>query len=293
MTEKPALVSVIIPTFNRGHLLEETIPTFLQPEVGEIILIDDASTDDTEEVGHWLVGQYPRIRYFRNEKNIKQTGSKNRGIQEAQFPYIYFGDDDCYLMPGAMSLLLQVYEEQGAQLCGARALFMPAGTQGTPAQYWEAHQNDLVSDPSEIVNLNLLKFNFQLGCAHPIEFPVLHACFLINTADAKKVSYHTGYIGNSFREETDYTLRCKDQGMKLVYCSQTAQVNLPPERCSGGSRSTKWKYEYYSFVNNFHFLKRNESILRALVGPSFNKYVLQWRFFGGRFTALVQKLFRF
>ena len=43
------LVSVVIPSYNRGFILEKTIPSYYQKEVGEIIIIDDASVDDTEK----------------------------------------------------------------------------------------------------------------------------------------------------------------------------------------------------------------------------------------------------
>ena len=43
-------ISVIIPSYNRAHLLQTTIPTYFQEGVGEVIIIDDCSTDNTQEI---------------------------------------------------------------------------------------------------------------------------------------------------------------------------------------------------------------------------------------------------
>ena len=43
-------VSVIVPSYNRAHLLKKTIPSYIQENVGEVIIVDDASTDNTFDV---------------------------------------------------------------------------------------------------------------------------------------------------------------------------------------------------------------------------------------------------
>ena len=87
-------VTVVIPSYNRAKILPKTIPTYLQPDVNELIIIDDCSSDNTEQVVKKLQKKYPIIKYFRNEVNSKQTFSKNVGIKNATCDYIYFGDDD-------------------------------------------------------------------------------------------------------------------------------------------------------------------------------------------------------
>ena len=43
-------VTVVIPSYNRAKILPKTIPTYLQPDVNELIIIDDCSSDNTEQV---------------------------------------------------------------------------------------------------------------------------------------------------------------------------------------------------------------------------------------------------
>ena len=117
-------ISVVVPSYNRAHLLKRTLPTYInQEDVIELILVDDCSTDDTEKVVKELQNEYPQIRYFRNQKNSKQPYSNNVGILNAVGDYIYFGDDDSILMPDSIHYLKETILKYNVQICGAKALF--------------------------------------------------------------------------------------------------------------------------------------------------------------------------
>ena len=85
-------VSVIIPTFNRAHLIREALQSvFAQTFRGyEVIVVDDGSTDNTQEV---LTPYLSRIRYVRQE-NQGASLARNRGILLSQAPYVAFLDSD-------------------------------------------------------------------------------------------------------------------------------------------------------------------------------------------------------
>jgi glycosyltransferase involved in cell wall biosynthesis len=85
-------ISAIIPTHNRAKLLVEAIESALQQTrpPDEIIVVDDGSTDDTEQV----VTRYDgRVRYIRQE-NSGPSAARNRGIQAASGDFIAFLDSD-------------------------------------------------------------------------------------------------------------------------------------------------------------------------------------------------------
>jgi len=86
------LVSVIIPTFNRGYCLEESIRSVLQQSFVdfELIVVDDGSTDNTSE----LVARFPAVKLIRLEKNRGVSFARNRGMVEAQGDCIAFLDSD-------------------------------------------------------------------------------------------------------------------------------------------------------------------------------------------------------
>ncbi|MFC1977604.1 glycosyltransferase family 2 protein [Chloroflexota bacterium] len=87
-------VSVIVPTYNRAHMVTETIDSILTqtcPDF-ELIIIDNESTDNTEAVINSYTDE--RIRYFKHQNNGVVAVNRNYGIGKAQGEYIAFCDDD-------------------------------------------------------------------------------------------------------------------------------------------------------------------------------------------------------
>jgi glycosyltransferase involved in cell wall biosynthesis len=121
-SNKDPLVSVIIPTHNRARLVARAIESVLNQTYKhlEIIVVDDASTDNTKEV----IAGYddPRISYLLNERNIKAPASRNRGIKIAKGQYISFLDDDDELLPQKIekqvSKFLEAKKNVGVVYCG-------------------------------------------------------------------------------------------------------------------------------------------------------------------------------
>ena len=88
------LVSVIMPSWNTGKFIAESIQSVIDQtyENWELIIVDDCSTDNTDEV----VAKFrdKRIRYFKNEKNSGAALSRNRALREARGEWIAFLDSD-------------------------------------------------------------------------------------------------------------------------------------------------------------------------------------------------------
>lgn len=95
-------VSVIIPIFNVGHFLNKAVKSALaQPEVDEVILIEDGSKDDSLKVCQNLKAQYNNIVLLRHPKGEnKGVGhSRNLGIVTAKNEFIAFLDADDWYLP--------------------------------------------------------------------------------------------------------------------------------------------------------------------------------------------------
>lgn len=89
------LVSIIIPMFNSERFISETIKSCLiQSHVHEIILVDDASEDNTIEVINREYGKEPKIKLFKNESNKGPGYSRNVGLKNASGKYLTFFDSD-------------------------------------------------------------------------------------------------------------------------------------------------------------------------------------------------------
>ena len=91
---KQYLVSVVMPTYNCGRYIKEAVESVKRQQVEwELIIIDDASTDDTKE----RIEAYQkdeRIHYIRNSKNEGVAKSRNQGCKYAKGEYIAFLDAD-------------------------------------------------------------------------------------------------------------------------------------------------------------------------------------------------------
>ena len=107
-------VSVIIPTYNRAHTVSETIDSVLQqtyPNV-EVIVIDDGSKDNTQEI---LRGYGTRIRNIRQD-NAGQMVARNRGIREARGEIISFLDSDDLWLPHCLERHVRLLRKAPAEV---------------------------------------------------------------------------------------------------------------------------------------------------------------------------------
>lgn len=120
MREK--LISVIIPTYNRVNYLRISVNSVIQQTYKniEIIIVDDCSTDNTENIINRV--QDKRIRYLRNKENIGAGASRNRGIKEAKGEFIAFLDDDDEWLPKKLEKQMLLFnllpDDYGLVYCG-------------------------------------------------------------------------------------------------------------------------------------------------------------------------------
>lgn len=86
-------ISVIIPVYNRGALVETTVASALaqdlRPEEFEILLVDDGSTDDTWQILNALYAHHPQIRLFHLE-NGGVARARNFGLKQARGEFIAY-----------------------------------------------------------------------------------------------------------------------------------------------------------------------------------------------------------
>ncbi len=107
------LVSVIIPTRNRAHLLPRTLESVLRQSTEnlEVIVVDDGSTDSTGAVA---AAADPRVRVLRNPEPTGVSVARNRGIAAARGEWIAFCDDDDLWAPNKLPEQLTAAGRAGA-----------------------------------------------------------------------------------------------------------------------------------------------------------------------------------
>ncbi|PKM51009.1 MAG: hypothetical protein CVV02_08735 [Firmicutes bacterium HGW-Firmicutes-7] len=263
-------ISVVIPSFNRAHLIENTIPSYVQEGVGEIIIIDDASTDNTEQVVRKLTEKYSIIRYIKLEKNSGQVVANNIGVQQAKYEFIYFGDDDSFICENSLNFAYNSMIENNADIVGIRALYMLEN------EHYEDTIKRSTNNKGVYFNINRLKIDFTCYTDKDLRLPFVHACLLVKSKIAKEVMFDTSYQGSGYREETDFILSCSEKGYdRVFYCSKAISINLPREIATGGAwKQSWWGYETSTIKNNIYFLNKHYKYLKSHWDLKTPKFIL-------------------
>jgi len=113
---KIPLVSVILTTQNRAQLLKRAIDSVINQTYFniEIIIVDDASMDNTEEVVQEYIKQDSRVQYLKNKQKLGANVSRNKGILASKGKFIAGLDDDDEFMPNRIELLIKNYDDNYA-----------------------------------------------------------------------------------------------------------------------------------------------------------------------------------
>lgn len=100
-------ISVIIPTHNRAKWLPEAVKSAQEGGTDiEVIVVDDASTDETPAVCKSLKG----VHVLRLERNVHLAGARNAGIAASSGEYLSFLDDDDLRLPGSLDNQLRTLD---------------------------------------------------------------------------------------------------------------------------------------------------------------------------------------
>jgi CDP-glycerol glycerophosphotransferase len=137
------LISVIVISYNDAARLPRAIASVQRQSLKslEIVVVDDASTDDTADVVSAIAAQDPRVRYVRLPVNSGGcSGPRNRGLEVATADWVMFCDSDDEYEPHACANLLRAVEESGADIaCGtAERIDVQAGK----AKRWRPELHD-------------------------------------------------------------------------------------------------------------------------------------------------------
>jgi glycosyltransferase involved in cell wall biosynthesis len=101
-------VAVCIPTYNQAAFLGEAIRSVLAQthRVDEIIVSDDASTDETPKICEQFIREVPHFRYFRQERNLGMGGNVEFVLRQAKTTYAARLDSDDRLLPDFLEVLI-------------------------------------------------------------------------------------------------------------------------------------------------------------------------------------------
>src|SRR6267378_1457403 len=103
-------LSVVVPNYNHARYLPTCLKAILAQSVTpiELIVVDDASTDNSIEVIKQFVTQNPLVRLVQNEKNMGVALTQNRGLTLARGEYIFMQAADDEVLPGLFEKSLRL-----------------------------------------------------------------------------------------------------------------------------------------------------------------------------------------
>ena len=109
-----SMISIIMPSYNTANYIEASIESVRHQtyENWELIIVDDCSTDDTDEVVRPFLSDR-RIRYLKNEQNSGAAISRNRALREAKGKWIAFLDSDDLWLPEKLEKQVTFMEQNG------------------------------------------------------------------------------------------------------------------------------------------------------------------------------------
>ena len=110
-----ALVCIITPTFNSANFIAETIKSVQNQSYSnwEMILIDDGSIDNTEEIILSLIENDTRIQFYKLNQNSGPAVARNKGIEKATGTYMTFIDADDIWFPKFIETSIKTIQETG------------------------------------------------------------------------------------------------------------------------------------------------------------------------------------
>jgi glycosyltransferase involved in cell wall biosynthesis len=240
-------ISLVICTYNRSRYLPGSLESIhlqtVDKSLFEVIVIDNASTDDTAQIVQTFISQNPSLHIsYHFEKNKGLSFARNRGIAEARSPLIAYVDDDVILTPDYLKELIGFFEKN-PNACGAGGKVIPKYESGSEPVWMNKYLAGFVGNVNHGTNIKPFtsSMKYPAGC---------------NMIYKKEVLIKAGGFNNELKFRSD------DKYIFYKVQEITDQIFYLPDA---------WLYHYIDSyrldINNFKtlFLKTGNEEKRRLV----------------------------
>jgi GT2 family glycosyltransferase/2-polyprenyl-3-methyl-5-hydroxy-6-metoxy-1,4-benzoquinol methylase len=260
-TTLPA-VSIVIPSFNGGAYLEtclralaETLPHGFR---GEVLVVDDASTDDTPGLLERWAKRDSRLRSLRNPENAGFITSCNRGAGAAIGDILLFLNNDTLPLPGWLPPLLRAFEA-----------FADAGAVGGKLLYPDGR----LQEAGGVVFSDGSGANFGRGdvdAEDPLysyvrEVDYCSGAFLATRrALFAELGGFDPHYAPAYYEDTDYCFKLRQNGYRVYYQPESRIIHVEGASCGTDLASG---LKHYQVLNRTKFADRWRDVLHRHPAP--------------------------
>jgi len=291
-------IDIVIPTYNRLWTLKRTLPYYLNnPQVQQIIIVDDNSNDGTEEWIKQLSAIEPRVRIIRHDFNRGASASRNSGANIARAPLVFFADDD------------MIFKSSDGLKVLANELINNSGDIIAPVLMFSEHKKNLKCLFDYQGKLDILFMCYPLLLElkpskilinqlplKTFESAILCGLMLMRREVLEKVRYDETLGSTSYRDETDFQLKALNCGFRLLACPRiliTDLVRNYNHNKDGGCHASTniIGYEWQACKNNWKILKHHKSIIHNKLNIKASIKVMQLLFFIEHFIKRLSRYF--
>ena len=268
-----ASISVVIPTFNKRKELIEAVRSILQQtyKVAEIIVVDNASTDDTLKYLNQLAAKNKQIKIVKNKENTGVTGGRNKGIEYAKGDCILFFDHDMVADKTMIAELVFCLEKEKS-----------AGIITPKIYFWD--KKDVIWSAGTDINLTTGQTIFYGGkdkgqFDEVREVAVAPAVLLVKKTVIKKIKGFD-HIFFATYEDTDFCFRAKKIGFLTYYTPRAIAYHKIPY-------DAYWSNQ--KLLDRVYWIGRNRVIFMRRYSKNFPFFLLFIPVFSIYYVSLALK----
>jgi glycosyltransferase involved in cell wall biosynthesis len=161
------VVSVIMPVYNGAQWLSAAVESVLAQTLSnlELLIVDDASVDDTARIAEQFATRDPRVHLLRQASNRGQAAARNLALERARGVWIAPVDADDEIRPDRLLLLAEAGEREHADLIADGILFHGARRPGFPAELMTWQRN---AQEAQLLSAEALIRSSILGYLKPL-----------------------------------------------------------------------------------------------------------------------------
>ena len=103
------LVTIVLPIYNGEKYMKKSIDSVINQTYKnwELLILDDCSTDNTSSIANIYIQQDNRIKYYKNEQNLRLPKNLNKGFSLAKGEYLTWTSDDNIYLPNAIETMVK------------------------------------------------------------------------------------------------------------------------------------------------------------------------------------------